>query len=36
VDRIRAAVDARSDSDFVIMARSDALSVDDLMSVLVV
>ena len=28
-DRIRAAVDARADDDFVIMARSDALSVEN-------
>ena len=30
VDRIRAAVDARSDPDFVIMARTDALAVEGL------
>jgi methylisocitrate lyase len=30
VDRIKAAVDARSDDDFVIMARTDALSVEGL------
>ena len=30
VDRIKAAVDARSDEDFVIMARTDALAVDGL------
>jgi len=30
VDRIKAAVDARSDDDFVIMARTDALAVDGL------
>ena len=30
VDRIKAAVDARSDADFVIMARTDALAVDGL------
>lgn len=30
VDRIKAAVDARSDSDFVIMARTDALAVEGL------
>ena len=30
VDRIKAAVDARSDPDFVIMARTDALAVDGL------
>jgi methylisocitrate lyase len=30
VDRIRAAVDARTDSDFVIMARTDALAVEGL------
>ena len=30
VDRIKAAVDARSDPDFVIMARTDALSVEGL------
>ncbi|WP_434360128.1 methylisocitrate lyase [Parasalinivibrio latis] len=28
VDRVKAAVDARNDSDFVIMARTDALAVD--------
>ncbi|HAD38762.1 MAG TPA: methylisocitrate lyase, partial [Plesiomonas shigelloides] len=28
VDRIRAAVDARTDPDFVIMARTDALAVE--------
>jgi len=27
VDRIKAAVDARTDPDFVIMARTDALAV---------
>lgn len=32
VDRIKAAVDARSDPDFVIMARSDALAVEGLQS----
>src|SRR5436305_5665897 len=30
VDRIRAAVDARTDPDFVIMARTDALAVEGL------
>ena len=30
VDRIKAAVDARSEADFVIMARTDALAVDGL------
>ncbi len=30
VDRVRAAVDARTDSDFVIMARTDALAVEGL------
>src|SRR6202047_818088 len=30
VDRIKAAVDARSDPDFVVMARTDALSVEGL------
>ena len=30
VDRIKAAVDAKSDNDFVVMARTDALSVDGL------
>jgi methylisocitrate lyase len=30
VDRIKAAVDARTDSSFVIMARTDALAVDGL------
>jgi len=30
VDRIKAAVDARSDRDFVIMARTDALAVEDI------
>ena len=28
VDRIKAAVDAKTDADFVVMARTDALSVD--------
>ena len=32
VDRIKAAVDARSDADFVIMARTDALAVEGLQS----
>jgi len=32
VDRIKAAVDARTDPDFVIMARSDALAVEGLQS----
>ncbi|GMR14502.1 MAG: methylisocitrate lyase [Gammaproteobacteria bacterium] len=32
VDRIKAAVDARSDEDFVIMARTDALAVEGLSS----
>src|SRR5436190_18963457 len=30
VDRIKAAVDARSDADFVVMARTDALAVEGL------
>src|SRR6201996_9045726 len=30
VDRVKAAVDARTDKDFVIMARTDALSVEGL------
>lgn len=30
IDRIKAAVDARTDSDFVIMARTDAISVEGL------
>ena len=30
VDRIKSAVDARSDTDFVVMARTDALAVDGL------
>ena len=30
VDRIRAAVDAKTDPDFVIMARTDALAVEGL------
>src|SRR6202162_2082220 len=30
VDRIKAAVDARTDADFVVMARTDALSVEGL------
>lgn len=30
VDRIKSAVDARSDADFVVMARTDALAVDGL------
>ena len=30
VDRIKAAVDARSDPEFVIMARTDALAVEGL------
>lgn len=34
VDRIKAAVDARTDPDFVIMARTDALAVDGLQSAL--
>ena len=34
VDRIKAAVDARSDHDFVIMARTDALAVEGLESAL--
>ena len=34
VDRIKAAVDARTDSDFVIMARSDALGVENMKSFL--
>ena len=32
VDRIKAAVDARTDDDFVIMARTDALAVEGLSS----
>jgi methylisocitrate lyase len=32
VDRVKAAVDARSDPDFVIMARTDALAVEGLQS----
>ena len=32
VDRIKAAVDARTDPDFVIMARTDALAVEGLQS----
>lgn len=28
VDRIKAAVDAKTDSDFVVMARTDALAVE--------
>jgi methylisocitrate lyase len=32
VDRIKAAVDARTDADFVIMARTDALAVEGLQS----
>jgi methylisocitrate lyase len=32
VDRIKAAVDARSDDDFVIMARTDALAVEGMQS----
>ena len=32
VDRIKAAVDAKSDNDFVIMARTDALAVEGLQS----
>ena len=34
VDRIKAAVDARSDEDFVIMARTDALAVEGMNSAL--
>jgi len=34
VDRIKAAVDARSDPDFVIMARTDALAVEGLQAAL--
>lgn len=34
VDRVRAAVDARTDPDFVIMARTDALAVEGLSSAL--
>ncbi len=30
VDRIKAAVDARSDPEFVVMARTDALAVEGL------
>jgi methylisocitrate lyase len=32
VDRVKAAVDARTDSEFVIMARTDALAVEGLQS----
>jgi methylisocitrate lyase len=32
VDRIKAAVDAKTDPDFVIMARTDALAVEGLQS----
>src|SRR5207253_1495811 len=32
VDRIKAAVDAKTDADFVIMARTDALAVEGLQS----
>ncbi len=34
VDRIKAAVDARTDADFVVMARTDALAVDGLQAAL--
>ena len=34
VDRIKAAVDARTDDSFVIMARTDALAVEGLESAL--
>lgn len=34
VDRIKAAVDAKTDSDFVVMARTDALSVDGISAVI--
>lgn len=34
VDRVKAAVDARTDSDFVIMARTDALAVEGMQSAL--
>ena len=34
VDRIKAAVDAKSDADFVVMARTDALSVDGINAVI--
>ena len=34
VDRIKAAVDAKTDPDFVVMARTDALSVDGLNAVI--
>jgi methylisocitrate lyase len=34
IDRIKAAVDARTDEDFVIMARTDALAVEGLESAL--
>ncbi|KTF07749.1 2-methylisocitrate lyase, partial [marine sediment metagenome] len=30
VDRLKAALDAKTDSDFVVMARTDALSVEGL------
>lgn len=34
VDRIKAAVDARTDNDFVIMARTDALAIEGMQSVI--
>ena len=34
VDRIKAAVDAKSDADFIVMARTDALAVDGFDAVL--
>ncbi|MDP6186079.1 MAG: methylisocitrate lyase [Pseudomonadales bacterium] len=34
VDRIKAAVDAKTDNDFVVMARTDALSVDGMNAVI--
>lgn len=34
VDRVKAAVDAKTDSDFVVMARTDALAVEGLQSAL--
>ena len=34
VDRIKAAVDAKTDNDFVVMARTDALSVDGINAVI--
>ena len=34
VDRIKTAVDAKTDNDFVVMARTDALSVDGINAVI--